>query len=509
MRSPALKGTLLAWAVVRVPLLLGLVFLVRYPLLDAIERRWDIAGITEFAIDRLSTPLARALCLMAIALPLVALTHATRRLAVAKRNLIVLGVGATFLVAVFTLTGTPRRHALFALLALVGSFTQRAGGERAGLVSSAASAFFTLGAGVVEALSLRPYLGWLAQSLGRAELAARLAVTRPWGVAIAALSVASMAVCSLHGLKLIPLERFLRSSSGVKVLATADFNYMALDAAGRLFVTGHGLERIRRYDRPGIDDAFHEAKVVTGGAQSMDRDARSGELYVANEGALKLVVFDPETLTAKREVPTPNLSPGDATIAVDSRAGTILVGSEADEQTGIPLLVLDRTTGAVVERRTEQPAYLQPHPTLPYVYVSFFRRRRGIVLYDMAERRVRREAPCDSRVDGLAFWVARNELLVASPVEARVLRFDALTLASKGAFEVNFGVRAIAVDERRQLLLSSSLILGTLRVFSLTDGAPRATYYLGRWLRQIVVREDAARAYVSSNGALYSVDYAQ
>jgi hypothetical protein len=46
-----------------------------------------------------------------------------------------------------------------------------------------------------------------------------------------------------------------------------------------------------------------------------------------------------------------------------------------------------------------------------------------------------------------------------------------------------------------------------LHVFDLTTGQQKGNYYLGPWLRSIVLDSVNGNAYVSTNGALFKVDY--
>jgi hypothetical protein len=95
----------------------------------------------------------------------------------------------------------------------------------------------------------------------------------------------------------------------------------------------------------------------------------------------------------------------------------------------------------------------------------------------------------------MAFWKTKNELLVTSPIESRVLRFDAETLTPKGYFAALFGVRAIALDEERQLLLCGNIATGHLIVLDLRTGERVSTRYLGPWLRTIALDVPNGTAY--------------
>jgi hypothetical protein len=121
---------------------------------------------------------------------------------------------------------------------------------------------------------------------------------------------------------------------------------------------------------------------------------------------------------------------------------------------------------------------------------------------------VTRSATADPRAERMAFSRRRNELLVTSPMESRIMRFDADSLQPKGYIPALFGVRAIAVDEARDVVLCGNIATGQMVTIDLATRQRLQTYYLGPWLRTIELHVDSGTAYVSSNGALYRVQYA-
>jgi DNA-binding beta-propeller fold protein YncE len=100
------------------------------------------------------------------------------------------------------------------------------------------------------------------------------------------------------------------------------------------------------------------------------------------------------------------------------------------------------------------------------------------------------------------------ELFASAPLNSEVLRFDAETLERKGTIKTIFGGRAIAVDSTRNLLFSGSLVTHQLEVIDLTTQQRVAEYYLGPWLRTVVLDPQNGIAYVASHGGLFTVQYA-
>jgi hypothetical protein len=65
------------------------------------------------------------------------------------------------------------------------------------------------------------------------------------------------------------------------------------------------------------------------------------------------------------------------------------------------------------------------------------------------------------------------------------------------------------VDSSRHWLLCGSLVTHQLEVIDLNTQQRVAAYYLGPWLRTIVLDSQAGVAYVSSHGGLFAVQYAE
>jgi DNA-binding beta-propeller fold protein YncE len=307
---------------------------------------------------------------------------------------------------------------------------------------------------------------------------------------------------------LAPLEQMIRMSPQVSIIDTGDFNWIEIDDTGQyLYASGHGLQYLRRYDLSSPSAFSLMSDSETDGAQGFAYDPALNEVYVYNARTKNLLYLDASTLELKRSLPLPEVSPGDLWIAVESRSNTITIVSEADVQIGTPFIVLNRSTGAVLDRRNFDAGNLLMHPAKPIVHLSFFRRTTSLISYDLEQRMVLRETPTNSRVDRMAYWKQANELLLASPAESRVARFDADTLEPKGNMASIFGVRVLVVDSMRNFLLCGSLMTGTVAVFDLTTGQQRANFYLGPWLRTIALDSDNGIAYVSANGGLYKLNY--
>jgi hypothetical protein len=170
-------------------------------------------------------------------------------------------------------------------------------------------------------------------------------------------------------------------------------------------------------------------------------------------------------------------------------------------------VVVDRASGAILDRQNEEVGELLLDPRKSVAYFSFFRRTSQVKIYDLQKRAIIRAAQIGAHADRMAILADSNELLITLPTESRVVRLNADTLETKGEIPAAFGVRTIAIDDRENLLFCGSVATGELEIIDLSSGKQRARYYLGPWLRTIELFTDRGIAYVSSNGAIYEVQY--
>lgn len=490
---------MLIWALLRLPFLLGLAFLLRNPILGFVERAIDIDGVTKYSIVILSTPLSRVASVCVLTLLLYAFWIViSRTLTDFRAYGGMLAASAVLLLILFAVADMNLAFAMPALLVLATNLWPGRGW------TSGWRRLMIFAPGVAEFFFLDRFFEWVRSLAGKSPSSGRGV---PTGLAACFLA-AIAAVCMTNSVWLVRAEQALRMSDEVSLVATGDMNWIDIDANGRyLYASGHGLPHFHRFDLDNLQKPVLKSAVSTGGAQGFVLDEAAQEIFVFNTITKNLLTLDANTLALKNTLAVPDLSPGDPWIAVDRGTNTATMVSEADIQSGSPFIVTDLGNGLPLDRRQLDAGNLLLHPQRPLLYLSFFRNSNRLMAYDLAHREIVREVPTDARVDRMAYWPSRNELLVASPLESRVLRFNADNLLPIGTLPSIFGVRSLAVDDKRGWLLCGSLSTGMLVVNDLHSGKAVRSFYLGPWLRTIVLHPESGTAYVSSNGALYKVSY--
>ncbi len=491
----------LAWAMFRLPILLGVLFLFKDRILDSVNP----AIFTLLVIEVAGTPLSRIVFFAATVAVLLFICRATRPLGPGRAYMAVLSVAMIAAAVTFHVTGTSVVRAVPGIVLLATNLLPDRMYERILSTVRLRNGFMVAGVGIAEGLFFRQYLNWIAQPWSDKPI---LPESSFRSVIPGVLLAAGAASVLVSGHELTRIEQALRMTDSAKILAVGDFNWIEFDTSRRhIYITGHGVPKMLRLD---VLDPVHgvlEAPEDTGSAQAFAYDPAADEIYVFNGRTNRLLYLDASTLAVRRSIAMPDLSPGDPWIAVDRATNTITVVSEADAETGVPFVVLDRTTGKVLDRRDLDAGNILLRADESRLYLSFFRRRGQLLAYDLRTLSVVNDVPAPSRVDRMAFLESANEVLLVSPAASRIERYDAATLASKGHIGTIFGVRVLAVDASRGILFCGSLATGEVAVIDLKTHRRLDRFYLGPWLRTILLDPARATAYVSSNGALYELRY--
>lgn len=501
-RPQWLAATLIGWALGRLLLLLAVAYVLKDWILDALG---DPHALTLFVINVTSTPVARMLLFLVFGIVLTGLCYgAMRTWPRAGYGIAVVAAALLTLVLFYACETSPMR-ALPVIALLAANLMPDRLVERLLPNGAARGYFLALAVGVAEFFFLRHFLTWVAE-LWRGR---RIGAWHPLLAASAASFIAAGAASVLiQSTKLAPVEQSIRMPAEARILARGDYNSIDIDANARhLFVTGHGVPRLLRYD---IADFTREPEAVavdTGHAQSFTQDQRAREIYLYNITTRDLLTFDTDTLDLKNSFPVQGLATGDPWLAADRQRNALVIVSEADEGDGVPFLTLDLSNGAVRDKRDLDAGNLLLVGETGRLYMSFFRRRNQLMRYDLSTLTIDKEADVPPRADRMAYVPDRNEVLLTVPAASRIVRYDAETLEHKGEFKAIFGVRTLAIDAARRLLFCGSLATGEVAIIDLDTFDIRSRHYLGPWLRTIVVDSSRGAAYVSSKGYLYELKY--
>lgn len=497
-----------AWGVLRLPAAIVLCYVLREPIIDIVEQIFDVVRVTFLVIEVASTPFARLVLALVLTCLLLVLARAVARVSANARYWILLACGIVLFGALFHFTTTSPRLAGLLLLFYAANLVPLSWIDGTPGRAQWMDRVMVFAVGAAEALTFRRYIAWLAREAGWRRVADWAHSDRVSTLLPAFLLVSVAAAVLLKSTYLVGFEQWARSSPAVQVIHKGDFNWIELDESGRfLFVAGHGVPRLRRYDLWKQELSYIEADVDTGAGQSFAYDPEARELYVYHEGEQQLIYLDADRLTTKRVVPITELSRGDAWIVVDRETDTLTLVSEEDRRTGYSFLVLRRADGAVLDRRHEDAGNVIRHFQEPLLYLSYFRRSNQVKAYDLRSLQIVAETRSDKRVDRMLVHERTGELLVTSPLKSEIVRYDASALAELGRWKSIFGIRVLALDQARNLLLGGSLATGQLAVIDASTGRVLDTHYLGPWLRTIAVNPANGVAYVSSNGSLYAVHF--
>ncbi|WP_339026287.1 hypothetical protein WI604_16380 [Bradyrhizobium symbiodeficiens] len=492
---------MLGWMVLRLPLLLLFALVFRQPIVEAALLILNQDRAVILAIDIFSTPLTRVLFAGLMTATLVLFAVATWRLPQSAAYFVVNSAGLIIMAAALKLTG---RSPIYLLPGLILLGTNLIAIDTKEPPTRPEHALLSIGG--AEIFLFWRYVRWLNWLWSGTH---SFIAPRRWAWVVPGAAFASIMTAGLLGAgPLVRIEQSLRWPEGVRQIASGDYNWITVDKDNKvLFAVGHGFDRLQKFDLSDLKKPPSESEVSVGGPQGFNYSSSTDEIYLLNTETKRLLVLDASTLKLKRTLEAGMVSPGDPWIASDDRTNTILIVSEADELDSSPLVLIDRATGDVLDARNEDAGNLTTDPASPLAYLSFFRRRSRVSIYDIQKREIVRTAPIGPHAERMALWKENNELLVTLPPQSSIARVDANSLEVKGNIKTEFGVRAIAVDLDDNLLFTGSIATGRVEIIDLKTLESRRKIYLGPWLRTIEVVPKKGVAYVSSNGAIYEVKY--
>jgi len=326
-------------------------------------------------------------------------------------------------------------------------------------------------------------------------------------------AVAGLITISISANGLTDLHRFLFPDQAVTRFAKGDFNNLALDMdQDVLYAVGHGINHIHAYNIDALNESPKLSKMETGHEAFFSYNAEAKEIYIYIRKTQHLDIVDLTSLTTKESISI-QFPPGlgdDTSMEWNPHTGYIIAAHEArNKDIDKATVIVSRKQGNVVKEISLSPMNILAHPSRPLLYMSFFQDSSNeIIMFDLESFKNLNKTPINGRMDRMAYLESGNELLVTIPTKSLIYRLDADTLALKGKIKSSFGVRTMAVDTKRNLLLTVSLVNNILDVIDLNTYQSIKRYYLAPWLRSIVL-DDNGNAYVSSFTGLFRVNYAK
>lgn len=326
------------------------------------------------------------------------------------------------------------------------------------------------------------------------------------------------AVGCLNGWALQHLAKRFHRDAAVHEFGKVAELYTLAEGSDRrqLYASGQGTDHLLAYDVRNLDGVPLQSSVPTGDAQSFLYNRMWQELYVYNADERILYYLDPGSLKPKRMIRNLELTGGDAKLTYNPATDYLVLASEGNfwplrgDLGGHPIIVLDRATGRVLYTVDQcdgpcTPGGVYSHPSRPVVYFRFPKR---LIAYNLEKRHIVGSwTMMRDWLSAMATTPDGKELLIAEPIQSKVIRLDRKTFQVKGTIDTVFGVRTLAVDEKRNLLLTASLVTNMLEVIDLRTDKRMARYYLGPWLRSICVDDKSGVAYVSSIDLPFKVNY--
>jgi len=499
------------WAAVRLPLLALGIYLLQYQFLNLFEWVVNYLGNVDFLVFVASTSTTRLMLAFIFFSGLAFWYWLAGKLNLslslqyaAALTGACLGIYASFLYLLRIPDATIETLFLVALLALntlPSSWLERLLTSNRGIHVLALT-----GVGLMEVLFPQTYLLWLGHPWNNENPIKKWA----WlsGVFIASL-VWVFVFIPYDNQRIFTLAERLHADPAVSKFMDGSYNWVELNPEHPLlYAVGRSTNHLLAFDINHLEQPPLQSPRDIGKTQSFGFNPNQQEIYVYESETRRLLYMDALTLEILREVPVPDLAPGDVWIRWLPMSNNIILSSEADKEIGVPLCVFDRDSGDIVTTLPfpTYPTEFAFHTQKPLMYFSSFK-DTYLAVWDMEKYEITKQIEVPARTDRIIYSEKYNEVWLTTPLKNAILRFDADTLDSSGRIKSRFGVRTLAIDNQRNLILAGNFINNRLDVIDPETGRRISSYYLGPWIRTITLDTKSGNAYVSTARGLFKVVY--
>lgn len=513
-----MKNRLLhAWILLRLPILGLVIFVFRSQASAILEQFVQLNVIADFVVYTLSTLSIRLYLVGGLLLGLISIHWLIWKVIRSSAMQLILFVGATFTaVWVFfqfiVLASNPLLRS-FAVTIIVAVNHLSIEWLVKGLkINRGADLFFTVIPGLPEIFLPQSYFIWLREKLGR-PASSTPSPDRSWALGILCASILAVFLWTpFNNQRILTAGELLHADPAVVKFADGDYNWIELNPdTDELYAVGYYSNFIMIFNTNEIKALPRKSKTSIDGAQSFGFNPDLQQVYMYNHMAKELVYLDAPDLAVSRTLPIPDLSNGDVWVKWNQLTDTIVLSSEADLNIGTPFYLLDRENGstqATIPLPVIPTAYIVFHPEKPILYFNSFK-DTYLAAWDMEKHQIIQQTETSPRTDRMTLSPTASELLVASPMEGAVLRYDLETLEFKGKINTSFGDRTLAVDSDRNLLFMGNFINNRLTMIDYKTLRVIRSFYLGPWIRTITLDTENGIAYVSTVRNLFKVTYAE
>lgn len=506
-----------AWVLFRLPLLGGIIYFFRFQITKLIENAVGLEKISNFAVYSASTFPVRMILFMGSTVTLGLLTWLTNRvnLPTGRKHILNVGIAFVFIFICFKflllVSDDILLRTLIAIAFLAFNVFPYETLERMKPTIDRFRAFFLYGVGLVEVFIPQAYMVWLADRL----YGAKKSILREYSWVSGVLTASIFFVFLLtpyDNQRILTLGEKLNYDPAVEKFAEGDFNWLEINFERReLYAVGPGLNFIMIFNMDQVNIPPQKAKTAIDRTQSFAFNPDTQEIYVYNNITREVLYLAAPDLTLVRTVPIPDLANGDVWVKWNRSTDTISISSEADLDNGVPFYLLDRQSGevlATIPMPVIPTAFIVFHPEKPIMYFNSFK-DTYLAAWDMEKYQFIKQTQTNPRTDRMIFSPNTSEIMVASPLDGTILRYDAETLELTGKIKSSLGDRTIALDSVRNLLIVGNFFNNKIKVIDLETETTLKTYYLGPWIRTIALDTKNGIAYVSTVRNLFKVTYAE
>ena len=241
--------------------------------------------------------------------------------------------------------------------------------------------------------------------------------------------------------------------------------------------------------------------------QDFDISEDRNEIFHASRATHDLFIYDSESLKLKSLKTLPFELEGDYLTAYSRNDDSIFIVAENGE-----LMQVRRSNFTAVSHffleAINNSIYLDDERDILYLSNSKGGEFGQLIKFSIPENKIIRREIYPHNVQDVIKWQAEDTIIIAFPEKAEIRLYDSKNFEYKDKISVMWGVRALAIDQEKELLFAGSFVVNEIMIIDLKKNQIAGSIKSPPWIRKMVADETNSVLFVTSNiGGAFAVPY--
>lgn len=293
--------------------------------------------------------------------------------------------------------------------------------------------------------------------------------------------------------------------ANIEQIAKGNFYCLKYETKKRkLFATDMNNSTVHIFDADNLCANPLRIKIPTGELEHIAINADKNELYHFDRTDEVLLVYDLETMQLKKKSSRYLGGQWSARLAFDNHGKTIAITREKGGLWLVDMGSLAILSKYDIPKGTESIVFDGNSGSYAISFCDWI--GKTLFIYPKEKKLIAKNTLILQ--GALAVSEKNREIYLALPLEGAIAVYDADDKIQKQKIPTVFGVRALAYDEKNNLIFAGSFCTGYIDIIDLSRMLRVARVFVGPHLREICLNSFKREAFVSSkSGGIYKFNY--